>query len=219
MMRRSGRLRCTFFSSPSSRSVAVLRSCASSTITTLQLGVYVMVSDLWLEAEALAPGFRANLRRVNSGQQPQQPCLGLGAFTLHSITERQSHSARLLSSWQALVEHNALHFGLTGFPSPAHHLSSGGHPFQLVRPVNQNKQSQRSSHDPGCAVLLACIDDCQVSAWRKAWPGMPDLCHLPWPTLTWLFHGPARSDTRAPSFWNLSHEPWLMDQIKQGSYL
>ena len=39
MMRRSGRLRCTFFSRPSSRSVAVLRSCASSTITTLQCRV------------------------------------------------------------------------------------------------------------------------------------------------------------------------------------
>ncbi len=35
MMRRSGRRRCTFFSSPSRVSVARLRSCASSTITTL----------------------------------------------------------------------------------------------------------------------------------------------------------------------------------------
>ena len=35
MMRRPGRLRCIFFSRPSNRSVAVLRSCASSTITTL----------------------------------------------------------------------------------------------------------------------------------------------------------------------------------------
>lgn len=36
MMRRSGRRRCTFLSRPSSVSVARLRSCASSTITTLR---------------------------------------------------------------------------------------------------------------------------------------------------------------------------------------
>lgn len=37
MMRRSGRRRCTFFSRPSSMSVASERSCASSTMTTLYL--------------------------------------------------------------------------------------------------------------------------------------------------------------------------------------
>ena len=38
MTRKSGRRRCTFFSRPSSVSLAKLRSCASSTITTLQEG-------------------------------------------------------------------------------------------------------------------------------------------------------------------------------------
>jgi hypothetical protein len=37
MMRRSGRLRRTFFSNPRRISVATVRSCASSTITTLYL--------------------------------------------------------------------------------------------------------------------------------------------------------------------------------------
>ena len=41
MRRRSGRRLCTFFSSPSSVSVAKLRSCASSTITTLHYTAFL----------------------------------------------------------------------------------------------------------------------------------------------------------------------------------
>ena len=42
--RRSRRTRCTFFSSPSSRSVLTLRSCASDTTTTLENSVVAVPS-------------------------------------------------------------------------------------------------------------------------------------------------------------------------------